>query len=65
MARLNNALAGGEGDPEELARILWKYARGGKPLAISEILDRVCACSLLSCQAPQERYRLQVLLDVI
>jgi len=42
MARLNNALAGGEGDPEELARILWKYARAGKPWAISEILDRIC-----------------------
>ncbi len=42
IARLNNALTGGEGPPEELAQVLWKHARAGRPWAISELLDRIC-----------------------
>ena len=40
-ARLNNGLCNGEGDPEELAALLWREARRGKPWAIVELLNRI------------------------
>jgi len=41
-AKLSNYLCNGTGDPEELAGILWKYARAGQAWAVSELLDRIC-----------------------
>ncbi len=35
-----NALAKG-GDPKDLAKVLWKYAKAGRPWAIEMILDRL------------------------
>lgn len=39
--KLNNFLCNGEGDPEELAKILWRYVRKGESWAVREILDRI------------------------
>ena len=39
--KLNNFLCNGEGDPEDLAKILWRYVRKGEPWAVKEILDRI------------------------
>jgi hypothetical protein len=41
MAKLNNALCNGIGEPDEIARILWKYARMGRSWALVEIMDRI------------------------
>ena len=42
FAKFSEALGGEAGDPAELARILWKYARVGRPWAVTEILNRIC-----------------------
>ena len=42
FAKFSEALVGEAADPAELARILWKYARVGRPLAVTEILNRIC-----------------------
>ena len=41
-AKLNNFLCNGIGDPEALARILWKYAMAGQAWAVTELLNRIC-----------------------